>query len=111
MAEKIKFHLDENVSNAIAEGLRRRVIDVTTTPEQSLIGVSDEEQLKFACSQNRVIFTQDTDFLRMNQSGITHCGIVYCSQGNKSIGEIIRGLILIWELLEPSDMFGKVEFL
>lgn len=47
----------------------------------------------------------------MNQSDITHCGIVYCSQDNKSIGEIIRGLILIWELLEPSDMFGKIEFL
>ena len=41
MAEKIKFHLDENVSNVIAEGLRRRGIDVTTTPQESLIGVSD----------------------------------------------------------------------
>ncbi len=111
MAEKIKFHLDENVRNAIAEGLRRRGIDVSTTPEQSLIGVSDEAQLKFALSQNRVIFTQDTDFLRMNQTGVIHCVIVYCSQGNKSIGEIIRGLILIWELLDSSDMFGKVEFL
>ena len=111
MAERIKFHLDENVRNAIAEGLRRRGIDVSTTPEQSLIGVSDEAQLKFALSQNRVIFTQDTDFLRMNQTGVIHFGIVYCSQGNKSIGEIIRGLILIWELLDSSDMFGKVEFL
>ncbi len=36
MAETIKFHLDENVRNAIAEGLRRRAIDVTTTSEQSL---------------------------------------------------------------------------
>jgi predicted nuclease of predicted toxin-antitoxin system len=111
MTEKIKFHLDENVTNAIAEGLRRRGIDVTTTPEQSLIGISDEAQLQFALSQNRVIFTQDTDFLRINQTGITHCGIVYCSQGHKSVGEIIKGLILIWELLEPSDMFGKVEFI
>lgn len=31
MAEKIKFHLDENVNNAIAQGLSRRGIDVTTT--------------------------------------------------------------------------------
>ncbi len=93
MVEKIKFHLDENVRNAVAQGLRRRGIDVTTTPEQSLISVSDETQLKFAISQNRVIFTQDTDFLRINQINTNHCGIVYCSQGNKSIGEIIRGLI------------------
>jgi predicted nuclease of predicted toxin-antitoxin system len=111
MAEKIKFHLDENVNNAIAQGLRRRDIDVTTTPEQSLIGVSDEVQLKFALSQNRVIFTQDTDFLRMNKMNTNHYGIVYCSQGNKSIGEIIKGLILIWELLESSEIVGNVEFL
>jgi predicted nuclease of predicted toxin-antitoxin system len=65
MAEKIKFHLDENVHNAIAQGLRRRGIDVTTTPEKFLIGVSDEAQLTFALSENRVIFTQDTDFLRI----------------------------------------------
>ena len=111
MADKIKFHLDENVRNAIAQGLRRREIDVTTTPEQSLIGISDKEQLEFAISQERVIFTQDTDFLRMNQSNSNHCGIVYSYQGNKSIGEIIRGLTLIWELLEPSDMVGKIEFI
>ena len=41
MLNKIKFHLDENVSNAIANGLRMRGIDVTTSPEQGLIGVSD----------------------------------------------------------------------
>lgn len=111
MVEKIKFHLDENVRNAIAQGLRRRNIDVTTTPEESLIGASDQAQLEFAVSQNRVIFTQDTDFLRINRENTNHCGMVYCSQGYKSIGEIIRGVILIWELLEPVDMYGKVEFL
>ena len=111
MAEKIKFHLDENVTSAVVQGLRRRGIDVTTTPEKSLIGVPDKLQLEFAISQNRVIFTQDADFLRMNQANSNHCGIVYSHQGNKSIGEIIRGLILIWELLEPSDMIGKVEFI
>ena len=57
MAEKIKFHLDENVANAIAQGLKRRGIDVTTTSERSLIGVSDKVQLEFARSQRRVIFT------------------------------------------------------
>ncbi len=91
--------------------MKRRRIDVTTTPEKSLIGVSDKVQLEFAIFQNRVIFTQDTDFLRINQSNSDHCEIVYSYQSNKSIGEIIKGLILIWELLEPSDMSGKVEFI
>jgi hypothetical protein len=54
MTEKIRFHLDESVSNAIAAGLRRRGIDVTTTPEVGLLAASDEEQLSFALSQNRI---------------------------------------------------------
>jgi len=111
MVREIKFHLDENVSNAIASGLRKRGIDVTTTPEQGLIAVSDEVQLEFSLSQRRVIFTQDTDFLRLNQSNINHLGIVYCSQQTKSIGQIIQGLVLIWELLEPEEMFGRIEYL
>lgn len=78
MKDRIRFHLDENISQAIANGLRRRGIDVTTTPEESLIGKSDEEQLAFAVSQKRVIFTQDTDFLRLHQQGVSHYGIVYC---------------------------------
>ena len=47
----------------------------------------------------------------MNQTNTNHRGIVYCSQGKNSIGEIIKGWILIWELLEPNDMLGKVEFI
>lgn len=33
---------------------------------KALISVSDKAQLEFALSQKRVIFTQDTDFLRMH---------------------------------------------
>ena len=71
MDNKIKFHLDENVSNSIALGLRHRGIDVTTTPEENLLGVSDERQLQFASSNGRVIFTQDTDFLKRIRPKIT----------------------------------------
>ena len=46
-------------TNAIADGLRRRGIDVTTTAEVNLISASDEEQIKFALTEERVIFTQD----------------------------------------------------
>jgi hypothetical protein len=41
--EKIRFHCDEQVERAIAEALRRRGIDVTTTPEAGLLGAADEE--------------------------------------------------------------------
>jgi len=80
MSGTIRFYLDENVSSAIADGLRRRGIEVSTTPEEGLIASSDEAQLAFALSQGRVIFTQDDDFLWLNQAGFTHAGIVYCRQ-------------------------------
>lgn len=111
MPEQVKFHLDENVSNAIAQGLRRRGIDVTTTAEENLIGTSYEEQLAFALSQQRVLFTQDDDFLRLHQNDVRHVGITYCHQGKRSIGEIIQALYLIWEWLEPDDMIGQIEFI
>ncbi|MEB3249143.1 MAG: DUF5615 family PIN-like protein [Merismopediaceae bacterium] len=111
MSGQIKFHLDENVSNAVAEGLRRRGIDVTTTPEQNLIGVSDREQLTFAFEQGRVIFTQDNDFLKLHQANIPHSGIAYCHQGSRSIGEVVKTLALIWELVDSEDMVGHIEFI
>lgn len=107
----IRFHLDENVSNAIAIGLRRLDIDVTTTPEQGMRGVLDEEQLAFALSQGRVIFTQDDDFLNLHQLGVSHAGIAYCKQGTRTMGEIINYLALMEKVFEPVDMQGRVEFI
>ena len=44
----LKFHLDENIDSAIADGLRRRGVDVTMPVDVHLIGASDEEHLEFA---------------------------------------------------------------
>ena len=38
MPRTIRFHLDEHVAHAIAEGLRRRGVDVTTTTDAGLLG-------------------------------------------------------------------------
>lgn len=111
MRRRIKFHLDENVSNAVAVGLRRRGINVTTTAEQNLIAISDRAQITFALEQKRVIFTQDDDFLKLHQANVAHGGIVYCHQGSRSIGYIVKTLALIWECIEPEEMIGRVEFI
>jgi len=111
MPRTIRFHLDENCDQAVAEGLRRRGVDVTTTPEAGLLTASDDEQLEHARRENRVIFTQDADFLRVHAARVSHTGIVYCHQQSRSVGEIIRGLVMIWEVLDPEDMRTRVEFL
>lgn len=108
---RVRFHLDEHVPFAIAEGLRRRSIDVTCTNEAGLAGVTDEEQVAFATDTGRVLVTQDADFLRLHGLGRAHSGIVYHRQGTIPIGELLRRLVLIHDLLEPEEMRNRVEFL
>jgi len=106
----IAYHLDENVDHAIAHGLRLRGLDVTTTTDAGLIEASDAEHLAFALGENRVVFTQDQDFLRHHQAGDQHAGIVYSQQGAHSIGEIVRYLHFLSDCLEPQEMRGELEF-
>jgi len=111
MPKTIRFHLDENCNRAIADGLRRRGVVVTSTPEAGLLRATDEVQAAYALAEGRVIFTQDRDFLRLHAAGTAHLGIAYCDKDTLSIGEIISGLVLIWEVYDPGEMVGRVEYL
>jgi predicted nuclease of predicted toxin-antitoxin system len=102
--------MDEHCDPAVAAGLRRRGIDVTTTPEVGLVGATDEQQVAYALGDIRVIFTKDSDYLRLDASGTPHAGIVYCHQQSRSIGEIIDALVLIWEVYDPGEIAGQVEY-
>lgn len=73
-------------------------------------GAADVEHLKFATSLGRTLFTQDDDFLRLHGQGLRHSGIVYARQ-RMSIGEIVRGLMLIYHVMGSVDMQDHVEFL
>lgn len=95
----------------IALALRRQAIDVTTTVEMGLIGQTDEAQLEFARQQGRVIVTHDTDFLRLASQTPNHWGIAFCKKDARTIGEIIRSLVLIYEVFTADEMKGWVEYL
>lgn len=110
MVKSISFYLDEHVPTAVAAGLNRRGVDVLTVQEAGTLGAEDETHLALAREQGRVIFTQDADFLRLHSAGTEHAGIVYVPQ-QTPIGYILRGLMLIYEVLEPDDMKNRVEFL
>ncbi len=111
MARTIKFHLDEHVHSGVADGLRRRGMDVTTAAEAGLLGADDTRHIDFANGQCRVIFSSDRDFLRIHDRGVPHYGIVYCHQQSHSIGETVRALELIWEVLDQSEMKMQIEFI
>ncbi|MFH0924937.1 MAG: DUF5615 family PIN-like protein [bacterium] len=110
MSVKISFYADENIPPAIVAGLRHREVDVLTTKEAGMLGASDDAHLELANVQQRVIITKDVDFLRLHAESINHSGIVHISQ-ERSIGDIIRGLMLIYQVLEVDEMQNHIEFL
>jgi len=111
MADRIRFHLDEHVDPEIAKALRRHGIDVSTTVEANLGTKNDAEQWDCVHREKRVIVTHDADFLRIASHDTDHPGIAYCHKTARSIGEMIRSLILIYEVLTPEEITGQVEYL
>ncbi len=111
MLERICYHLDENVNLAIARGLRLATIGVTTSLEVGLLGKSDIDHLVFANAQKRILVTHDDDLLMLAHQGYQHYGIAYCRKDSRSIGNIIRILILLYEVASPDEMRGKIEYL
>ena len=107
---EVCYYTDENVAKAVVKGLRLRGVDVLTVPEAGKLGASDQAHLAFASSQSRVLFTQDDDFLSLAAQDHEHAGIVYARQ-QTSVGEIIRGLLLIYNVLSAEEMIGHIEFL
>lgn len=64
MSRPVRYFTDEHVAGAIASGLRKRGIDVLPVAEAGLLGADDEDFLAFAREEQRVIVTQDRDFLQ-----------------------------------------------
>lgn len=106
----LRYHLDEHVDHAVADGLALRGVAVTTCTDAGLIGASDEELLDYAWRESRVIFSNDDDFLILAASGRTHAGVVYCAVGARSIGYLIDALSFLSDELEQDEMINRIEF-
>ena len=89
-------YVDENVKAAIVDGLRLRGMDLVTAQERDQRETDDEVLLETATAEDRLMLTNDTDFLRIHAEwsadGREHSGIVYWHQ-TRSIGEAIRGIV------------------
>lgn len=102
--------MDEHIAKAVTEGLRRRGVDVVTVQELGSYAAEDLQHLERATQEGRVVVTQDTDFLRLHAAGVTHGGIVYAPQ-QTPVSHMLRGLMLLHDVLTPEDMIRHVEFL
>ena len=71
----------------------------------------DEMILDIAQQQGRVIYSRDTDFLRLHAAGTPHAGILYHHPITYSIGEAIRSFAMACEVLSEDEMRNHVESL
>lgn len=103
MADLIQFYADVHVPLSVTRGLRERGVDVLTAQDVEMEEAEDSEHLAYATTRNRVMITQDSDFLVLDSQGTQHTGIVYARQGTL-IGDMVRGLMLIFDVLTPDDI-------
>ena len=108
---EIRYHLDEHLDRAVAEGLRRRGVDVTTTLQTGLAGATDGEQLAYAAHSGRVLVARDPDFLGMHGQGVHHAGIAFWHSKRRNLGHLVLDLVLLWRVATAEEMRGRVEYL
>ncbi len=113
----IRLYFDvDSMERAVIAGLRARGIDALTSQEAGTTNQSDEEQLRFARSEGRVLFTFNaSDFCRIHTqwlaSGNSHAGIILAPQQRYTIGERIRRLLKLVAAVSASEMHNRLEFL
>lgn len=108
----VAFHLDENIPPALADALRNRGIDVTTTANAGLTGTPDREHLSFASTLRRIYHYSRRGFLTAARPGeylmpVSHSGV----NSHESVGEVLRRLLLIHAAMSPENMQNRVEYL
>lgn len=114
---QIKLYLDEDAqAESLIKSIRRHNIDVLTTNEANMEGSSDEEQLDFANTQNRTIYTFNVkDFLVLHYAYLNnkkeHSGIILGEQGRFGTGEQLRRLLRIIAEKTAEEMKNELEFL
>jgi predicted nuclease of predicted toxin-antitoxin system len=84
-------------------------IDVTTAVEQGMLGWRDEQHIAWARREGWVLVTDDTDFLAFASRSEDHAGIVFCRRSRHTMGEIIRFLRLVHDVMEPQELAGRIE--
>jgi predicted nuclease of predicted toxin-antitoxin system len=81
----MKFLLDENLGIKIPQFLRSLKFDVLSILELSP-GMTDQEVLKLANKDNRILITLDKDFGELVfKEGLLHSGVILLRLNNNSI--------------------------
>jgi len=109
-----RLFLDEDVPEAVAVSLKLRGYDVVTTRQAGRRGLTDAQQLDFAHSQGRLLFTHNVaDFTKLHveflRKGKEHSGILLARQ--LPIGFIVTAMLKFLSSSKAKDVRNQVVWL
>lgn len=111
----LRAYADEHVVFAVVQALRTRGMDVVTVQERERHGTSDAELLLEALKDERVLLTNDTDFLALAAEsaarGESFAPIFFWPQQGRGVGEIMRRIIREAKQSDYSTACSRVVFL
>jgi hypothetical protein len=98
----MKIKLDQNLSRHLPKLLAALNHDVDTVFDEGLTGVDDDAVLQAARSQDRILFTLDTDFLNLKAYPPgSHSGIIVFRpprQGALALTKFVKAFMLSSDL-------------
>ena len=106
------LYVDVHVPASITSALRRRGVDVLTSQEDGTTEADDSCLLERATALQRVLFTQDTDFLRIaaewQANRKSFCSVIFARQVGPGIGEVVDELELFVQAAAENELWNMV---
>ncbi len=104
------------MDHGLVRGLRAAGFDVVTVAEVARRSLSDDEQLLYAASVERVLYTCNIrDFPRLHASwiggGQHHAGIIVLADQATGVGVQIRALLHLAAARDATTMRDQIAFL
>ncbi len=90
---------------------REPAIDFKTATSANLTGMSDNEVLNIAASENRILVSHDQRTMPKHFSAFTaerkSSGVIIVSK-KMPVAEAVEDLIMIWAICEPDEWINRI---
>lgn len=106
----VRFLADEHVKRAFTTALRANGYDVATVNEDFDPGRSDAEHVERARESDRVIISNDSDFVVLHRE-YNHGGIVLYNDQTVAVPEFVQAIKRTERFVPESDLRGSLFWL
>ena len=110
-------YLDHNAHRRLARDLARHGFDAVVAADVGNERATDEEHLRWAAAEGRVLFTYDRgDFRRLGtewaRAGRDHAGIIISvAPPRLPYGTLLRRLLVLLDTLSADELVNRIEWL